>query len=394
MSTINPLSREVSAKIVYVGPGLSGKTTSLQHVHSRLNQEARSELVSLATDEDRTLFFDFLPLRIPRVNGLGVRLQLYTVPGQVFYAATRKLVLNGADGIVFVADAQRARREANVEALNGAFEHLRDTGVDLDRFPVVFQYNKQDLGELLEERTLQRDLNPRSLPHFLTVATEGTGVLEALRAAVRAVVGSLRERTGAQPTERPYAMASPNSAIARQLAELTRASAPNVPRSIPPIETPSEPAPTPNESDVALVESTMPPEGEIVLLNEPTDSEPSFDAPTPAELTTERPVAGVSFSALWEASQRAPVDLIESCISQKRYHDAVHHAASALANLLTELPVPADFETGARALLLGLYGREYLRLCRLASQPKETIRRRDALFALYFVIAARIKHTS
>jgi mutual gliding-motility protein MglA len=405
MSTINPLSREVSAKIVYVGPGLSGKTTSLQYVHSKLNQESRSELVSLATDEDRTLFFDFLPLRIPRVNGLGVRLQLYTVPGQVFYAATRKLVLNGADGVVFVADAQRARRDANIESLHGTLEHLRDNGVDLDRFPMVFQYNKQDLNEILDERILERDLNPQHLPQFLTVATEGTGVLEALRAAVRAVIGSLRDRTAAQPTERPYPIASPNSAIARQLADLTRVNMPAaVPKDIAPIEPPPPPPPLPpttpttpvprDSTEVKLVDSTLPPEAEVVLLDE-TPEIGTKDAEVEAtEITTERPIAGVSFSALWEPSQRAPVALIESCISQSRYHDAVHHAASALANLLAELPVPSDIETGARAVLLGLDGHEYLRLCRLASQPKETIRGRDALFALYFLVAARIKLTS
>lgn len=392
MSIINPLSREVSAKIVYVGPGLSGKTTSLQYIHSCLNAESRSELVSLATDEDRTLFFDFLPLRIPRVNGLGVRLQLYTVPGQVFYAATRKLVLNGADGIVFVADAQRARRDANVESLNAAIEHLDASDVDLERFPIVFQYNKQDLDDLLDEATLGRDLNPKRRPHFSTVATDGKGVLEALRAAVRAVVGSLRDRTGSQATERPYAMASPNSAIARQLAELTRAGSPLSPRVGTPESTPAEPVSRPHV-EVRGAEPTMPPEAEIVLSHQQPEPEPA-SAPASSELTTERPVAGVSFSTLWDASQRAPVDLIESCISQRRYHDAVHHAASALANLLADLPVPADFETGARALLLGLDGREYLRLCRLASQPKETIQRSDALFALYFLIAARVKLTA
>jgi signal recognition particle receptor subunit beta len=392
MSTINPLSREVSAKIVYVGPGLSGKTTSLQYIHSCLNNESRSELVSLSTDEDRTLFFDFLPLRIPRVNGLGVRLQLYTVPGQVFYAATRKLVLNGADGIVFVADAQRARRDANVESLNAALDHLDASDVDLDRFPVVFQYNKQDLEDLLDESTLERDLNPKHRPHFSTIATDGTGVLETLRAAVRSVVGSLRDRTGAQPTERPYPMASPNSAIARQLAELTRAGSPISPRIVA-AEEPSVAPPSRPQVEVREVEPTMPPEAEIVLANERPDAG-AEESPSTADLATERPVAGVSFSTLWDTGQRAPVDLIESCISQRRYHDAVHHAASALANLLVELPVPADFETGARALLLGLDGREYLRLCRLASQPKETIQRSDALFALYFLIAARVKLTA
>jgi hypothetical protein len=223
-----------------------------------------------------------------------------------------------------------------------------------------------------------------------------------LRAAVRAVIGSLRDRTAAQPTERPYPMASPNSAIARQLADLTRVNMPAaVPKNIAPIEPPPPPplpvaptTPVPRDSsEVKLVDSTLPPEAEVVLLDETPESDSEDVEVEATEITTERPIAGVSFSALWEASQRAPVALIESCISQSRYHDAVHHAASALANLLAELPVPSDIETGARAVLLGLDGHEYLRLCRLASQPKETIRRRDALFALYFLVAARVKLT-
>jgi hypothetical protein len=310
----------------------------------------------------------------------------------VFYAATRKLVLNGADGVVFVADAQRARRDANVEALNGAIEHLQNTGVDLERFPMVFQYNKQDLSGLADEDTLQRDLNRRNEPHFLTVATQGTGVLDTLRAAVRSVVGALNERTGAMPTERPYAVASPNSAIARQLAELSRASSPGLPRSLAEIESSRRPVPARAEPE-PTADSTIPPEGEVVLLEDEAETVSNVDELRHAELSTERPVAGVSFSTLWEASQREPVELIESCISQKRYHDAVHHTASVLGDLLTDLPVPADLQTSARALLLGLDNREYLRLCRLASQPKETIRRQDALFALYLLVAARIKHT-
>src|ERR1700742_2572867 len=149
MASVNPLSRELVFKIVYYGPGLGGKTTTLEYIHATAKPEHRGKLVSLATPVDRTLYFDFLPVRLPPVRGMNIRLQLFTVPGQVYYNATRKLVLTGADGIVFVSDAQGARMDANLETLENLRQNLREHALDLASFPHVFHHNKRDLDGAL-----------------------------------------------------------------------------------------------------------------------------------------------------------------------------------------------------------------------------------------------------
>jgi len=180
VSRINPLSREIAAKIVFYGPGLSGKTTSLQHIHDHVRPGQRGELISLATEGDRTIFFDFLPLAFERVRGMTLRLQLYTVPGQVYYAATRKLVLNGADAVVFVADSQEAAAERNRESLEDLEANLAALGYGLPNFPLVIQYNKRDTPGALPVAELNRQLNPHGLPAFETCALTGEGVFAAL----------------------------------------------------------------------------------------------------------------------------------------------------------------------------------------------------------------------
>ena len=157
---MNPLARELVFKIVYYGPGLGGKTTTLQHIHATTKPEHRGKIVSLATPVDRTLYFDFLPIRVPNVRGLGVRLQLFTVPGQVYYNATRKLVLTGADGVVMVFDSQRVRADANLESLDNLRENLREHGRELSDVPHVYQYNKRDLGEIIPIDELEARLTP------------------------------------------------------------------------------------------------------------------------------------------------------------------------------------------------------------------------------------------
>lgn len=182
MPKINYAFREITCKIVYYGPGLGGKTTNLQFVHGTVPDKHRGELVSLATEQDRTLFFDFLPLDIGEVKGFKTKFQLYTVPGQVFYNATRKLVLRDADGLVFVADSQATRRQDNIDSLNNLIDNLRDAGLSLEQFPFVMQYNKRDLPDLLTIEELQRTLNPEGKwQWFDAVATEGSGVRETLR---------------------------------------------------------------------------------------------------------------------------------------------------------------------------------------------------------------------
>jgi signal recognition particle receptor subunit beta len=194
VSTVNPLAREISAKIVYYGPGLSGKTTTLKHVHDRVRPETRGELVSLSTEGDRTLFFDFLPLRLEQVRGLTLRLQLYTVPGQVFYDATRKLVLNGADGVVFVADSQGTARDSNAESMSNLGTNLAELGIELARFPLVIQYNKRDLPNAVSVADLQEALNGRSVPYYEAIAAKGTGVFETLKGAAKLVLNDLKTK--------------------------------------------------------------------------------------------------------------------------------------------------------------------------------------------------------
>jgi len=194
MSIINQAAREICAKIVYYGPGLSGKTTTLRRVFESIRPSNRGEMISLATEGDRTLFFDFLPVRVERVGDCTVRLALYTVPGQVFYNATRKLVLHQADGVVFVADSHPGAMDSNLESLANLRENLRDQGCDFANFPLVIQYNKRDLPDALPVEILRKRLNPRGVPDFETVAAEGKGILDALRAITRSVLRSLKAK--------------------------------------------------------------------------------------------------------------------------------------------------------------------------------------------------------
>src|SRR5687767_6982081 len=188
MPVVNPLAREVVFKVVYYGPGLGGKTTSLQHIHATTRAEHRGKMVSLATPVDRTLYFDFLPIRVPHVRGMGVRLQLFTVPGQVYYNATRKLVLTGADGVVIVFDSQRLRADANLESLENLCENLREHGRALGEVPHIAQYNKRDLYDVVPVHELDAKLNRHHSPAFATIATRGDGVFESLESITRAVL--------------------------------------------------------------------------------------------------------------------------------------------------------------------------------------------------------------
>lgn len=191
MSAINFHTKEISVKIVFYGPGLCGKTTSLHTVYASLPEHKRPQLVSLATEGDRTIFFDFLPVTAYRIKDFNVRLQLYTVPGQVFYNATRKLVLNGVDGIVFVADSQRLMRDANMESLQNLNDNLAELGLEPMHVPTVMQFNKRDLTDIDSLEEMERVYNPRRIPAFPTVATTGKGVFDALKSVSQLVVNDL-----------------------------------------------------------------------------------------------------------------------------------------------------------------------------------------------------------
>lgn len=341
MSIVNPLSREISAKVVYYGPGMSGKTTTLRHVYGAVREQSRGELISLSTEGDRTLFFDFLPVKIEHVRGLKIRLQLYTVPGQVFYDATRKLVLNGADGVVFVADSQPESRDSNLESLDNLRANLAELGIELDRFPLVLQYNKRDLAGVMPVALMRSDLNSRGGPEFETVASRGDNVMAALKEITRLVVTDLKSR---QP-QRP-------------------------------------PAPAPAQGGQV-------PEG---IAHELEAAAEAIPTPAPA-VVLPRPDRGarldLSFARLFPGAGTEVAE-VEMAIRDRTFGVAVRSAAQAVAELLQSLPVSDEAPT-ARAALLGLDGAEYLRLCRLAGKPDQGLGERDALFALYLLVAARVK---
>jgi signal recognition particle receptor subunit beta len=193
MSFINYSSREINCKIVYYGPGLCGKTTNLQYIYNKTNPEAKGKMISLATETDRTLFFDFLPLSLGEIRGFKTRFHLYTVPGQVFYDASRKLILKGVDGVVFVGDSQLERMEANIESLDNLRTNLADQGYDLDKLPYVVQINKRDLPNSAPLEELQEVLNPTKVPSYEAIATKGVGVFDTLKAVAKLVLTELRK---------------------------------------------------------------------------------------------------------------------------------------------------------------------------------------------------------
>ena len=196
MSFINYSSREINCKIVYYGPGLCGKTTNLQYIYANTNQQAKGKMISLATETERTLFFDFLPLDLGTVRGFKTRFHLYTVPGQVFYDASRKLILKGVDGVVFVADSQIERMEANIESVENLRTNLQEQGYDLDKLPYVIQYNKRDLPNVCDVAELRELLNPTGVPDYEACARTGIGVFETLKAVAKLVLTELKKGGG------------------------------------------------------------------------------------------------------------------------------------------------------------------------------------------------------
>lgn len=195
MSFINYSSREINCKIVYYGPGLCGKTTNLQYIYNKTSPTAKGKMISLATETERTLFFDFLPLSLGEIRGFKTRFHLYTVPGQVFYDASRKLILKGVDGVVFVADSQIERMEANQESLENLRDNLKEQSYDIEKIPLVMQYNKRDLPNAAPVEDLSRILNTRKRPEFLATATNGFGVFDTLKEVAKLVLQELKRGT-------------------------------------------------------------------------------------------------------------------------------------------------------------------------------------------------------
>ncbi len=193
MSFINYASREINCKIVYYGPGLCGKTTNLQFIYNKTAQEAKGKMISLATETERTLFFDFLPLALGEIRGFKTRFHLYTVPGQVFYDASRKLILKGVDGVVFVADSQEERLDANIESLENLKDNLEEQGYQLEKLPFIIQYNKRDLPNCTPVEELRKLLNPEGVPDLEACATSGEGIFETLKMVAKLVLIDLKK---------------------------------------------------------------------------------------------------------------------------------------------------------------------------------------------------------
>jgi len=192
MSFVNYQTKEINCKLVYYGPGLGGKTTNIQYIYQKTSGETKGKIISLNTENERTLFFDFLPLDLGEIRGFKTRFHLYTVPGQVFYEASRRLVLRGVDGIIFVADSQVERMEANLESYKGLKKNLAEQGYDFEKIPIVMQWNKRDLPNVIAKDELEKNINKLGSPSFEAVAVEGIGVFETLKSITKLVLMNLK----------------------------------------------------------------------------------------------------------------------------------------------------------------------------------------------------------
>jgi signal recognition particle receptor subunit beta len=402
MASVNPLSRELVFKIVYYGPGLGGKTTTLEHIHATAKPEHRGKLVSLATPVDRTLYFDFLPVRLPPIRGMNIRLQLFTVPGQVYFNATRKLVLTGADGIVFVSDSQIVRADANLESLENLRENLADQGRDLATLPLIFQHNKRDLPDLLPVEELDSMLNPFGAPSLSTSATRGDGIYEGLEKISGLVIGAFESRLPESPEEGLLAsFEAVEGGLVSALRDATqrddppsdvvvaRISAPGAYPSFPP-----EPSEAAAAEDVPPLAAPRPPSG-VDDTYEPPGTSPSLMPPAPAE------VAGVSFAELWPEGERDTVRDVEEAITKGRYWRAIELCESLVsrilagaASLFSSSDAPRD--AAIVPILLGLDGRRYLAFRSIVREARGDglITAREALSAFAFAIEARIARSS
>ncbi|MEB2313452.1 MAG: gliding motility protein [Sorangiineae bacterium] len=397
MPVVNPLARELVFKIVYSGPGLGGKTTNLQHVHAVTRPEHRGKLVSLATPVDRTLYFDFLPIRVPTVRGMNVRVQLFTVPGQVHFNATRKLVLTGADGVVLIADSQRARADANLESLENLIENLGEHGHALSDFPHVLAYNKRDLSEITPIEELERRLNRYGAPAFPAVAARGEGVFETLEAIVRAVLGDFdRRMPGPHDGERlelavpeggltealrgSLGLASAGQSAAEPSARAGSGGAPGAARDIRSQSGTFRFAEPPVPAADALARAVVEP-----------------DAAEGAEHGAPSPLAP-SFSSLFPAAEAAGVRELEAALARGEHESAVAHAEQLVARALASAAAVLGGSTDAPrdpatvALLIGLDGRRYLEFRALVRDARagRAIPEEHALAAWSFAVEARI----
>ncbi len=330
MVLFNYATKEITAKIVYYGPGLCGKTTNLQFVYDSLPSNSKSKMLSLATKTDRTLFFDFLPLDLGKIRGMRTKLQLYTVPGQVYYNSTRQLVLKGADGIVFVADSQDFALDANLESMQNLEDNLKRQGIRLKEMPLVIQYNKRDLPNAMAVPELDAEINTMQVPAFESVATTGLGVEETLKGITQLVLAHLIKKyglEGAEPLEREIQILNAPTtqrAAAESLwdDEEEPFGAPAVTRSAPPPPPAGEPEfelDEASDENIPLVATELLPTTTVAVPMNPFDDlyttpePPPMDVPTtsieiplPQGILESLPVLGQDAPATAVASRPAP----------------------------------------------------------------------------------------
>jgi mutual gliding-motility protein MglA len=386
MASVNPHTRELVFKLVFYGPGLGGKTTTLQYVHAATKAEHRGKMVSLATPTDRTLYFDFLPIRVPRVRGMAVRLQLFTVPGQVYYAATRKLVLSGADGIVFVADSQAGRMETNQESLDDLHSNLAEHNRELSEVPHTFHWNKRDLSELMPIDELERRFNQYDAPSLGTVATRGEGVFEGLERITRLVLKSYEDDPKVR-IEASAGLAEEDVASAIRDMEGAGVEAPTkisavVPESVGalPDLTSSKPPASPKPSAQSDVRIVPPPSADP--LPQASSAPPSRPVFTMSELWPETDREGVRQAEAMMAARDA-VNAILAC------DVLVTRVLASAAGLVGTLDAPRD--PALVCLLLGLDGARYFHFRTLvrAARHREPVTMKDALESYSFALEAR-----
>ncbi|RKH53224.1 GTP-binding protein [Corallococcus sp. AB049A] len=370
MSSVNLMAREVAAKIVFYGPGLSGKTTTLRKVYETVRPAHRGEMMSIATEGDRTLFFDFLPVKVERVGDCSVRLALYTVPGQVFYNATRKLVLQGADGVVFVADSQAEAMDANRESLANLEENLLENGIRLENFPLVMQWNKRDLDNILSVEELRRELNPRGVPDFETAAANGRGVMDALKTITRLVIKDLRAKRIVPP---PRTAAPAGTAPAGLEAQLSQHLHHRQPPAV------AAPATGPTAATIAATPVPRP-----LKTPAPPRVEPAAVVPAVAPATGGKllgPTSALAPGDLFDHARAA-----EAAFTAGDYTTCVTACTDAVRRAMA---FAGEGSLAQQAFLLHVDGSDLLRLQGLATLPQ--LRVDDAAFALYVLMQVFVR---
>jgi signal recognition particle receptor subunit beta len=407
MASVNPLTKEILLKIVYYGPGLGGKTTTLQYIHRTVQPEHRGKMVSLATPVDRTLYFDFLPIRLPKIGDYILRLQMFTVPGQVHYNATRKLVLTGADGVVLVADSQKSRMDANIESLENLRDNLTEQKIDLDAIPFSFQYNKRDLPNICSIQELEKTLNRDGRSSMGTCAISGEGVFQGLEGITKEVLRDLkRQDIFAQQTqneadriESEITFKKDDQSLMSSIEEYSESSSHSLStlnldapvddeltavfpaveqvRAMAEIETkgsqPETITPPPRDMKIspkrpAAREGRSTPSG-------PLQTSPGQFSDLGKDLEASGPIetASLSFSTMWPESNRDTAISIERAISNGNNLEAIKAIWKELTRLLAIAGqgVPGESAKDVAALL-GIDGRSYLQIANLAHKVEKS----------------------